>query len=258
MPQTSARKDLWVRRYHPAPDSPLRLVCLPHAGGSSTFYFPVSKALSPAVDVLAIQYPGRQDRLAEPGIESIPELADQIFAALQDFTDRPLALFGHSMGAVLAHELALRMERSGTAAPVRLFVSGRRAPSCRRDEDVRLRTDDGILNELKTLHGTDESMLADREVLDMIMPAIRSDYRAVESYRYDPEAVLGCPVTVLTGDADPRVTPDEARQWREHTTGETDVHVFPGGHFFLADRSTEVVDLVARRLTGHATPVKAG
>ncbi|MEU6167578.1 thioesterase II family protein [Streptomyces tanashiensis] len=259
MTQASTREDLWVRRYHSAPDSPMRLVCLPHAGGSSTFYFPVSKALSPAVEVLAVQYPGRQDRLAEPGIESLPELADRIFEALQPFTDRPLALFGHSMGAVLAHELALRMRDAGLPDPVRLFVSGRRAPSCRRDEDIRLRSDAGILDELKALHGTDESMLNDPDVLDMIMPAIRSDYRAVETYQLASDGLLSCPVTVLTGDDDPRVAPAEADLWREYTTGETDLHVFPGGHFFLADRAADVVSLVADRLAaGNATTAVAG
>ncbi|MEU3897257.1 alpha/beta fold hydrolase [Streptomyces sp. NPDC045251] len=258
MTQASIREDLWVRRYHSAPDSPMRLVCLPHAGGSSTFYFPVSKALSPAVEVLAIQYPGRQDRLAEPGIESLTELADRIFDELQRFMDRPIALFGHSMGAILAHELALRMRNAGLPDPVRLFLSGRRAPSCRREEDMRLRSDAGILDELKALHGTDESMLNDPDVLDMIMPSIRSDYRAVETYQLASGALLSCPVTVLTGDDDPRVAPAEADLWREYTTGETDVHVFPGGHFFLADRAAEVVSLIAGRLADDAPTAVTG
>lgn len=102
---------LWIRRFHPRPDGDVRLVCLPHAGGSASFFFPVSQAMPPSVDVLCVQYPGRQDRRAEPVIDSIPDLADQVFAALLPWADRPLAFFGHSMGATLAFEVARRLER---------------------------------------------------------------------------------------------------------------------------------------------------
>ncbi|MEU5365598.1 alpha/beta fold hydrolase [Streptomyces sp. NPDC005925] len=248
MPEPAERLDTWVRRFHPAPHSGVRLLCFPHAGGSASFFFPVSKALTPAVEVLAVQYPGRQDRRHEANVSHLPDLADRIFAALRQLDDRPLALFGHSMGAVLAYEVALRMRDAGLPPPVRLFASGRRAPSRHRDERVHLEPDARIVAELRMLSGTDAAVLADPEVLDMIMPAVRSDYRAVETYRYEPGRKLDCPVTVLTGDSDPRVSFDEAAAWTEHTTGPTDVEVYPGGHFFLVEHSGRVVGLVARKL----------
>ncbi|MEV0415077.1 alpha/beta fold hydrolase [Streptomyces sp. NPDC050448] len=238
----------WVRRRPPAPNSKVRLICLPHAGGSASFYFPLSKELEPAVEVLAIQYPGRQDRRHEPNIPSIPDLADQIFAAVRHLDDLPLALFGHSMGAVLAYELALRMQDAGLPSPVRFFASGRRAPSRHRDDMVHLGSDAQMVAELRKLSGTNAAMLADPELLEMIMPAIRSDYRAVETYRYEPGRKLDCPVTVLTGDSDPRVSIDEAAAWEEHTTGPMDLTVFPGGHFFLAEQNERVVELLSERL----------
>ncbi|MEU0744475.1 alpha/beta fold hydrolase [Streptomyces sp. NPDC006134] len=248
MPQTPEQFGTWVRRFHPAPDSGVRLVCLPHAGGSASFYFPLSRALTPAVDVLAVQYPGRQDRRREPNITSLPELADRIFEAVRHLDDRPLALFGHSMGAVLAYEVALRMQDAGLPAPVRLFVSGRRAPSRDRDERLHLGSDTQLLDEVRRLGGSNAGLLTDPDILDMIMPAIRSDYRAVENYRYAPGRRLTCPVTVLTGDSDPRVSIDEAAAWEEHTTGLTELQVFPGGHFFLVDQSARVTVLLADRL----------
>ncbi|WP_030293827.1 thioesterase II family protein [Streptomyces katrae] len=257
MPQSAEQFEKWVRRTHPAPDSEVRLVCLPHAGGSASFYFPLSKALAPAVEVLAIQYPGRQDRRHEPNIPSIPDLADQIFAAVRHLDDLPLALFGHSMGAVLAYELALRMQDAGLPSPVRFFASGRRAPSRYRDDVVHLGSDAQMVAELRKLSGTDAAMLADPELLEMIMPAIRSDYRAVETYRYEPGRKLDCPVTVLTGDSDHRVSIDEAASWEAHTTGPTELHVFPGGHFFLADQNEAVTGLVAERLLRRSVPVAA-
>lgn len=216
----------------------------PHAGGSASFYFPVSQALSPQVDVLAVQYPGRQDRHAERCIEDIGELADRIAVELRPWSGRSLAFFGHSMGAVLAFEVARRLENE----PVRLFASGRRAPCVHRDERVHLRDDDGLVAELREMSGTAPWVLGDEELLRMILPATRSDYRAVETYQCAPGTRVNCPITVLTGDADPKVTVDEAKQWSEHTTGETDLRVFPGGHFYLAECQEEVFAVLAEQL----------
>jgi len=243
-----------MRRFHPAPAGEARLVCLPHAGGSASFFFPVSRALAPAVEVLAVQYPGRQDRRHEPPVDNIPDLADRIIDALRQLDDRPLALFGHSMGAVLGYEVALRLRDAGLPPPAHLFVSGRRAPSSDRRYQMPQVSDAQIVAELRTLSGTDTTMLADPEVLAMILPVVRADYRAVEKYRHDPDRRLDCPVTVLTGDSDPRVSIDEARAWAEHTVGPTDLHVLPGGHFFLVDQRDDVVAILLRQLAG-TTPV---
>lgn len=250
MPGATAQFEKWVTVFRPAPDSAVRLVCLPHAGGSASFFFPVATALAPTVEVLAVQYPGRQTRRQEPGIDNIPDYADQIFAALRHLDDRPLALFGHSMGAVLAYEVALRMRDARLPSPVRLFASGRRAPSRYRDEHVHAATDEDVLAELRALSGPNQAILADPEVLAMFLPAIRSDYTAIERYRHEPGRLLDCPVTVLTGDSDPRTTLDEARAWEEHTTGPTDLRVFSGGHFFHVERSAEVISLLSRTLSG--------
>jgi surfactin synthase thioesterase subunit len=248
VPEPAEHAEKWVRRFQPAPDARARLVCLPHAGGSASFFFPVAKALAPALEVLAVQYPGRQDRRHEPAADNIPDLADQVLAALGHLDDRPLALFGHSMGATIGYEVALRMRDAGLASPAHLFASGRRAPSRYREERVHELSDDRIVAELRTLSGTNAAMLADPEMLAMILPAIRSDYRAVETYRHEPGRRLDCPVTVLTGDSDPRVSLDEARAWEEHTTGPTDLHVLPGGHFFLVDQSEQVLDILRQKL----------
>ncbi|GAB2898606.1 alpha/beta fold hydrolase [Streptomyces deserti] len=245
---TAPSTDLWVRRYHPAPDASARLVCFPHAGGSASFYFPVSSALSAVADVAALQYPGRQDRHTEKGIDSIAELADRAHEALRPCADRPLTFFGHSMGAVLAFEVARRFERDGQG-PVRVFASGRRAPSTHRSENVHQRDDEGIIAEMRKLSGTDPRVLGNDEVLRMVLPAIRSDYTAIENYRAEPGATIAAPITVLTGDADPRTTLDEARAWEQHTTGDFDLKVFPGGHFYLTEHAAEVIEVLRAHLT---------
>lgn len=109
--QTPVETGAWVRRFHPdGRDAAHRLICFPHAGGSASFYFPVSRALTPGVDVLAIQYPGRQDRRHEPCIDSIAALADALAEEVRPWCDRPVTFFGHSMGATLAFEVARRLE----------------------------------------------------------------------------------------------------------------------------------------------------
>ncbi|MCJ1678337.1 alpha/beta fold hydrolase [Streptomyces sp. APSN-46.1] len=251
-------EDPWLRRFHPAPDAPVRLVCLPHAGGSASFYFPMARALAPAMDVLAVQYPGRQDRRHEPGVTRLTELADRIADALAPWTDRPLALFGHSMGGLLGYEIASRLEDAGHA-PVALFASARRAPSRRRVESVHLRSDAGVIDELKLLDGTDSGLLLDDELLRMILPALRSDYEAIETYRHHPRPPLSTPIVALTGDTDPQVTADEAQSWSAHSSGGFALHTFEGGHFYLTRHQAEVLDVIRRTVAREsAASVSAG
>ncbi len=255
MQETAVDREAWIRRYHPAPAGGVRLVTLPHAGGAATYFHPLSQALSGGaggaggIEVLSVQYPGRQDRRHEPAVESIDRLAEQITATLEPWTGEPLALFGHSMGATVGFEVARRLERAGTP-PVAFFASGRPAPGLeRRDRLVHLLDDEGLLTELQRLSGTDPRIFQDDELIRLTLPAIRSDYRAVETYVCEQEAVLDTPVTVLIGDSDPRVGIEDARAWQHRTRGGIDLHVFSGGHFYLADHQPAIAGLIRTVLT---------
>jgi surfactin synthase thioesterase subunit len=245
MSSSSAGDDLWCRRYRPARNATARLVCFPHAGGSAPFFLPVSAALSPGVDVVAIQYPGRQDRRAEPPISDMTVLADRIHGILRRQPELPLTFFGHSMGALIAFEVARRLEADGPG-PVRLFASGRRAPSTYRDEKVHLRDDAGILAEVRKMNGTASSLLSDDELMRAALPALRADYRATETYTCATDTTVTCPISVLTGDSDPKTTMDEANAWARHTSGSFDLQVFRGGHFFLTEQTDGVIKLLDR------------
>jgi surfactin synthase thioesterase subunit len=254
MTEPSVTDDSWIRRFRPGhrgaesagpagvEGGAPRLICFPHAGGAASFYFPVSTALNGRFDVWAVQYPGRQDRRAEPPIGSIAALADHVFAALRPgLADGPVAFFGHSMGAIVAYEVARRAERQAGVSPAALIVSGRRAPAKRRAESVHQRDDDGLIAEVRRLSGTKAGLLADEEVVRMILPAIRGDYRAIETYVHQPGPPLGCPITAFVGDEDPQVTLDEARAWAEYTTAGFGLRVFRGGHFYLTARPQETI-----------------
>ncbi|MGW3469947.1 thioesterase II family protein [Saccharopolyspora sp. NPDC000995] len=240
---TNREDSPWIRRFHPRPTAGHRLVCLPHAGGSATYFHPVSAAMPPSVEVLAIQYPGRQDRRHDPLVDDLAVLAERVTAVLLEWADRPLTFFGHSMGATLAFEVARRLERIGVV-PAGLFASGRRAPSCHREEAMHRRSDQELLREVVELGGT-ESQLIDDEVARMILPSLRNDYRAVETYRYEPGSDVTCPVIAFIGDADPKVTASEAQAWAGHTTGEFFLQIFPGGHFYLNEHKSVIVKAIS-------------
>jgi surfactin synthase thioesterase subunit len=242
-----ADTELWIRRFHRSPEAAVQLVGFPHAGASASYFFPMSAMLAPRIECGFVQYPGRQDRRRDERIEDLHLMADRVAAALASLLDRPLALFGHSMGATLAFEVARRLEEAGVR-PAILFASGRRSPTRHRDERVHLLDDAGLIGELRRLSGTDTRLLTDDELLEMILPAVRSDYTAIERYRVTPGATVSCPIVALVGDSDPRTSVADAEAWREVTTGGFDRHVFPGGHFYLAQCQRDVINVVTDAL----------
>jgi pyochelin biosynthesis protein PchC len=241
----------WMRWHQPELDSPFRLVCLPHAGGVASFFAPLAAVLRPATEVLAVQYPGRPDRSEHqhPLAGGITELADELSGALLPWTDSPFALLGHSMGALVAFEVARRLEAAGRR-PLRLFASSAGAPVPRPDRRLREMSDAGLMAELRRLDGMKPRSSAGSELLRRTLPAVRRDIAAVETYTAQPGARVACPVTALTGDSDSAVTLDDARAWGDFTTAPFDLEVFPGGHFYLVKQRRRVAEAVNGRTAG--------
>ncbi len=240
-------KGAWIRRFRPAPDAAACLVCFPHAGGAATSYVPLFRAMSSEVDVLAVQYPGRQDRIAEACFDDISALADRIADELVPWTRRPVGFFGHSMGAAVAFEVALRLQRSGVS-PLGLVVSGRRAPSAYRHQRLHLASDADLVAELTRLSPANATVFADETLRRMILPTIRSDYRAIERYRNLSGELLRCPITALAAEDDPVTDVDEVEIWVRHTLADFRMRVFRGGHFFLDDNADAVRAEIRRHL----------
>lgn len=237
----------WIRGYRRAPGG-VPLVCFPHAGGAASYFHPWAASLAPGIDVLAVQYPGREDRAAEPCVTSIPELADQIHAALRSSLPETFAFFGHSMGAVLAFEVTRRIAREEGRGPAHLFVSGRPAPPRHYHRNLHLAGNRALIAELRSLGGTDPRILQDSAVLELILPTMRADYTASETYEFEPGPPLSCDITAMTGDRDAENTIEDASAWSAHTTGAFDLRVYPGGHFYLDGCRAQVLEVVSSSL----------
>ncbi|MGW4275290.1 thioesterase II family protein [Streptomyces seoulensis] len=238
----------WFRRFGEPRPTGCRLLCFPHAGGAAGAYAPLARKLAGTLDVLAVQYPGRQDRRGEPPVDSVLGLAARIADRLTAEPYRPYAFFGHSMGALVAYETARILHAGSAPPPVRLFLSGRGAPGPTPNRHDRLTDDAAILTAVRDLGGTDASVLDDPELVDMVLPALRADYRALASYRWQAGPALDTPLTVLVGDADPVVPVASVAGWARQTRQDNEVLVFTGGHFYLSERLDEVTTVVEGRL----------
>jgi len=247
----------------------LSLYCLPHAGGGASAYLPWLSKL-PGVAVLPVQLPGREGRLREPPHKRmaplIRELADAVLAdgvrewqmvpehhsPLTTYPQgrRPYAVYGHSLGALVAFELLREFRRRGEPGPVQLFVSGCVAPHTRFDDGppVRDMAQRELVATLRRLGGTPEWLLSDPSVLEMILPAIRADFSVKETHRYLPEPPLDVPITALPSTGDPRASQELVARWREQTTEAFELHTLVGGHFAVFEQAALTIKHISEAL----------
>jgi surfactin synthase thioesterase subunit len=238
---------LWVLNDGRAEDSGAarQLFCFPHAGGGPSFYRPWCASLQPEIAIRRVLLPGREGRLEEPPFRHIADLVEPLCAALEPYLDRPYAFFGHSMGAVVAYEVARRFSSAGTAGPACLIVSGRRAPWLPGNHrPVSGRPDDEFLAEVARLNGIPAEVLNEAGLLSMVLPALRADYELAETYRPLPGGRLDCPVIAYMSTSDPETDYEGVLCWREATTAEFTMRVFRGDHFYLKGCRPDVLNAV--------------
>lgn len=227
----------------------IRLYCLPHSGGTAAVFRSWPEALPPDVEVQAAQLPGRETRIAEPPVRRLELLVEPLAAAIAREAQLPFALFGHSLGGLLAFEVCRRLRRLGAAGPVQLFVAGCRAPHLPSpDPPIHALPDEEFLVELRRLNGTPADVLEHRELLRLVMPSLRADCEAAETYSHRPEPALGVPIAVYGGTDDDRVDFADLAAWRRHTTGDFSLRMLPGDHFFVTESEAELLALVSERL----------
>ena len=238
----------WLRRYRPRPAARIRLVCFPHGSGNATFFRTWASRLPEDVELVAIQYPGRLDRIAEPCIMDMATMVTAATEALGSLLTGPTILFGHSMGAAIAFEVARRVERLYGGPLVGLAVSGRPAPRHQRLDDLHLAGDDALWDELRRLNGTSGDVLEHPELRAALMPSLRGDYRLIGTYVPAPGPPLASPILALTGTDDPEAAVPEVADWSGYTTSEFTLRVFPGDHFYLIPCRDQVLAEISRAI----------
>ncbi|MFI9274441.1 thioesterase II family protein [Kitasatospora sp. NPDC052896] len=243
----------WARIPEPRPAARLRLICFHAAGAGPSMYRSWASGLPEEVELVAVQLPGRETRLGEERLTDYPTAVAAAFEGLAPLFSRPYALFGHSMGALLGYGVALAAQRAGLREPSRLLLSGCEGPGAWRTVPERLTwSDQRLVEELRRNGGTPEEVLAMPELLELVLPVLRSDYRIVDSFQPPAGGRLECPLSVFGGEED-RMDRDGLAAWSAVSRAECSVRMFPGGHFFLTgEAGPRVLAAIAADLA--ATP----
>ncbi len=240
----------WIQYWQPKFETRLRLFCFPYAGGSAAIFRLWPELLPPQIEVWPVQLPGRERRISEQPFEHLDPLIDALMEALLSYLDEPYAFFGHSMGALISFELTRALRKTGsTAGPMRLCVSGHRAPQLPDTlPPVHNLPEHRFIEELQRLKGTPEEVLQHPELLQLLFPLLRADFAVCETYTYTHQAPLTCPISAFGGLRDGEVPCESIVAWCDQTRGPFNVHFFDGGHFFLREQQASLLRILAHDL----------
>lgn len=220
-------------------------LCFPHAGAGAAAYLGWSRLLPRGVSLRVAQMPGREARFREPAYRDVRALARALRPSVEALAGQPVVLFGHSLGALVAFEVAREMRRAGLPPPAHLYVSGRQAPHVGlRGRATWNLDDDALVAALRELGGTPETVLGDPELFSLLAHVLRADLEMNERYEYPPEEPLATPITAFAAASDPRAEPGEVAAWAQHTTGRFAFVQVDGDHFTLLSRPRLVMDRV--------------
>jgi surfactin synthase thioesterase subunit len=240
----------WFNCAKPDPNARLRLFCFPYAGGGAAIYRGWENYLPPGIEVYAVQPPGRGNRFREPALDRMDSLVAGIAEAMRPLLDRPLVLFGHSVGAFTSFEMAHRLAETFGVHVSHLFVSGARGPHLPRNrKNIHDLSEDDFITELKTLNGTPHEILENPELMRMISATLRADFAVVETYRALNKPPLNCPLTVFGGLEDDLAPREDLEAWKVHTTKSFDLWQLPGDHFFINTSDSLILRILSRELS---------
>jgi surfactin synthase thioesterase subunit len=226
-------KDPWLLRPSVG-ERPFRLYCFSYAGGNGMAWQDWQRSLPAHVELYSLQLPGRGARFHETPLTSFADLIASLGGVMAAQPAKPHAYFGHSLGALVAFELARRQHRLGLAAPQQLILSGCAAPRYRQPtEKLHLLNDRDLTQRLVELNGTPREILEHKELMALLLPIIRADMALVDDYVYRPGAKLPIPLAVFAGNADRFAKGAEISGWAEETAVGFAEHWFEGDHFFI-------------------------
>ena len=239
----------WFLAPEPREERRARLFCLPYAGGSAAVYRSWMSALPPEIELLSVQLPGRGWRLREAPLRDLHVAADRIADAIAEQDDLPFAVFGHSMGAWLGLEVVRRLEASGRV-PLKFFASGRQAPGlgCTQPPLSHLTEEEFILEVQRRYGGIPHEILAERDLLALLLPSLRADIAMLEMHAHRPGRPIAAPLHAIVGDADELVSAEEMAPWAEEAAGGFEVSILEGGHFYFQPDAQPLIQLLRSQL----------
>lgn len=231
------------------PHADLRLFCFPYAGGSAAIYRSWLDAFPVGIEVCPIELPGRGMRFVEPPHTTMEPLVQEIAATLAPYLDRPFALFGHSMGALIAFEAAHALREKYGLNARHLFTSAHRAPQIPDPATaVHDLPEPEFWERLRELNGTSDDVLKHPELLSAIQPMLRADFSLCDRYTYVDRPRLSCPITALGGLQDPKADRESLGAWREQTDATFRLHMLQGDHFFLRTNAASLREIIIEHL----------
>lgn len=238
----------WLRCPTGYDQEAIQLFCLPHAGGDAVLFQSWQPLMPPDVALIQVCLPTRLERLQHPMPMSFPPLMAQLADAILPMLNRRWAVFGHQMGGAVAHELALELCRRGGPEPVLLAISGRVAPQYHCPNTLHLQSDEALCEALMQLDSSGAEIFAQPEILKSILPALRADYRLIETYSATPRGKLHCPLAIFYGTEDQELAKADPRGWQIWSDGPFHQRSFSGGHFYLNQHRHAVVKALCNLL----------
>lgn len=241
---------LWLPRRNTTKHRQIRLFCFPFAGGGTAQYHRWSRELPDDVEVLPVKLPGREERIGEEPFESITLLLDALIQEIRGLLDLPVVLFGQSMGALIAFEVARQLRRRLDVTPLSLIVAASRAPQLPADTPlIHQLADDQLIGELQHRFGGFAPRIAENEeMIRQVLPTLRADMTLIENYEYRTDAPLDCPILALGGSQDKCVSAADLMAWRHQTTRDFSHRMVVGDHFFVETSRKTVLSIIHRRL----------
>jgi medium-chain acyl-[acyl-carrier-protein] hydrolase len=239
----------WIVNRVPNPDAELRLICFPYAGGDASVFRDWYKTLPDHLEMLAVQLPGRSNRLFEPAIDCMNTLVRKVHQELLPYLDKPYVLLGHSLGSKIAFELLHQLSIKSEPLPIHYIASGSRAPHLPRARHfIHNLPDQLFIKEIAKLNGTPDAILKNRELMDLLLPMLRADFCLADTYSPGVRKALEIPVSVFNGKDDYPNSDKQKMYWQQHFTNEVDYQTFKGGHFFINDNQPAYMSALCRRL----------
>lgn len=236
------------------PKARLRLICFPYAGGSSSTFVHWESLLGPAIELAVVQLPGRGVRLLEEPYQTMSEIVQALFKAHTEMEPKLSVFYGHSMGARVAYDLILKLSQNGNELPIHFIASGSIAPSIRKtNNSIYYLPDKLFINGLRALGGSPEEVLSSDEMMEMLLPALRADFKIIETYVNENTKKIPTKISVFSGELD-ECDPSDLELWFDLFKYNTGIHRIKGGHFFIDTHRDSVITELLHIINNYFDP----